>query len=87
MSNQDIMCEVEISDSMVEVVESEQFEDLDVVDGVHYEQHYDVDDTYEEVTCETEDSQGLLMHHIDDGMNGGIIGQYIGIYDCLFTSL
>uniref|UniRef100_A0A6M2DTJ6 Putative transcription factor yy2-like protein n=1 Tax=Xenopsylla cheopis TaxID=163159 RepID=A0A6M2DTJ6_XENCH len=74
MSNQDIMCEVEVSDSMVEVVEAEQFEDLDVVDGVHYEQHYDVDDAYEEVTCETEDSQGLLMHHIDDGMNGGIIG-------------
>lgn len=65
-SHQDIMCEVEISDSnIVEVV--------DHVDGHFgaemggYEQYeVGVDDQYEEVTCETEDSQGLMMHHMDD---------------------
>lgn len=61
------MCEVEISDSsIVEVVDSEHFNDM----GVSYDQ-YEVggigDDQYEEVTCETEDSQGLLMQSIDDG--------------------
>ncbi|XP_055690151.1 transcriptional repressor protein YY1-like isoform X2 [Lutzomyia longipalpis] len=64
MSNQDIMCEVEISDSnIVEVVEAD-FNDI----GVNYED-YEVsvgDEQYEEVTCETEDSQGLLMQNIDD---------------------
>ncbi|GAB0100668.1 Polycomb protein PHO [Sergentomyia squamirostris] len=64
MSNQDIMCEVEISDTnIVEVVEAD-FNDM----GVNYED-YEVsvgDEQYEEVTCETEDSQGLLMQNIDD---------------------
>lgn len=64
-SNQDIMCEVEISDSsIVEVVDAD-FNEL----GVNYED-YEVsvgDDQYEEVTCETEDSQGLLMQNVDDG--------------------
>lgn len=72
MSHQDIMCEVEISDSnIVEVVDSEHFNDIS---GVSYD-HYEVggggvvghDDQYEEVTCETEDSQGLMMQSIDDG--------------------
>ncbi len=67
MSHSDVMCEVEISDSsIVEVVDSEHFNDM----GVSYDQ-YEVggigDDQYEEVTCETEDSQGLLMQSIDDG--------------------
>uniref|UniRef100_A0A6B2EHS5 Putative transcriptional repressor protein yy1 n=1 Tax=Phlebotomus kandelakii TaxID=1109342 RepID=A0A6B2EHS5_9DIPT len=61
---QDIMCEVEISDSnIVEVVEAD-FNDI----GVNYDD-YEVsvgDEQYEEVTCETEDSQGLLMQSIDD---------------------
>lgn len=65
MSHQDIMCEVEISDSsIVEVVESDHFNDIG---GVSYD-HYEVgvgDDQYEEVTCETEDSQGLMMQSID----------------------
>lgn len=65
MSHQDIMCEVEISDSsIVEVVDTEHFNDI----GVPYE-HYEVgvaEDQYEEVTCETEDSQGLMMQNIGD---------------------
>ena len=60
------MCEVEISDSsIVEVVDTEQFNDIG---GVPYN-HYEVgvgDDQYEEV-CETEDSQGLMMGSIEDG--------------------
>lgn len=64
MSNQDIMCEVEISDSnIVEVVDAD-FHDI----RVNYAD-YEVggaDDEYEEVTCEAEDSQGLLMQGIDD---------------------
>ncbi|XP_058453683.1 transcriptional repressor protein YY1-like isoform X2 [Malaya genurostris] len=63
-SHQDIMCEVEISDSnIVEVVDDGHFGS-----AIGYEQ-YEVgvgDDQYEEVTCETEDSQGLMMHHIED---------------------
>nr|XP_019535169.1 transcription factor YY2-like [Aedes albopictus]XP_029720002.1 transcription factor YY2-like [Aedes albopictus] len=63
-SHQDIMCEVEISDSnIVEVVDDGHFGA-----EIGYEQ-YEVgvgDDQYEEVTCETEDSQGLMMHHMDD---------------------
>lgn len=65
MSNQDIMCEVEISDSsIVEVVDADfhgirvNYDDYEV--GV-------TDDQYEEVTCETEDSQGLLMQGVDNG--------------------
>lgn len=60
-----IMCEeVEISDSIVEVVDASSFSDIG---GVSYE--YEVgmvgDDHYEEI-CETEDSQGLIMQSIDD---------------------
>ncbi|XP_059609752.1 transcriptional repressor protein YY1-like [Phlebotomus argentipes] len=70
MSGQDIMCEVEISDSnIVEVVEAD-FNNI----GVHYED-YEVsvgDEQYEEVTCETEDSQGLLMHHMNDEIAGDL---------------
>lgn len=66
MAHPDIMCEVEISDSsIVEVVDSEHFSDIN---GVPYE-NYGIqvcDDQYEEVTCETEDSQGLMMQNIDD---------------------
>ncbi|XP_055922307.1 transcriptional repressor protein YY1 isoform X1 [Eupeodes corollae] len=66
MAHPDIMCEVEISDSsIVEVVDTEHFSDMN---GVPYE-HYGIqvcDDQYEEVTCETEDSQGLMMQNIDD---------------------
>ena len=64
MSHQDIMCEVEISDTNIEVMDDGPF--ITEIDDSHYEQ-YEVGDQYEEVTCETEDSQGLLMHHhIDD---------------------
>lgn len=59
MSHQDIMCEVEISDT-VEVGDSD-FHGIDVAYG-----DYDVADEYEEVTCEAEDSQGLLMQGMDD---------------------
>lgn len=66
MSHSDVMCEVEISDSsIVEVVDSEHFNDMGVYD--QYEVGGIGDDQYEEVTCETEDSQGLLMQSIDDG--------------------
>lgn len=59
-SNQDIMCEVEISDS--NIVEVGDFHGIPVTYG-----DYEVaDDEYEEVTCEAEDSQGLLMQGIDD---------------------
>lgn len=72
MSDQDIMCEVEISDtSIVEVVDSDHFRDID---GVSYE-HYAVGDPhshdghFEEVTCETEDSSpGMMLQQIEDGM-------------------
>lgn len=70
MSHQDIMCDgdVEIS-NIVEVVDvDEQFGEIDSIGGVPYD-HYEVgvgDDHYEEVTCETEDSQGLMMQHLDD---------------------
>lgn len=62
-SHQDIMCEVEISDSNIVEVDDGHFGA-----EIGYEQ-YEVgvgDDQYEEVTCETEDSQGLMMHHMDD---------------------
>lgn len=60
----DIMCEVEICDSsIVEVVDNE-FNDIG---GVTYD-HYEVgDDQYEEV-IENDDSQGLMLQNIDDGM-------------------
>lgn len=60
------MCEVEVDSNIVEVVDSENFNDIG---GVTYG-HYDVgvgDDQYEEVTCETEDSQGMMMQTIEDG--------------------
>lgn len=66
MSHPDIMCEVEVDSNIVEVVDSENFNDIG---GVTYG-HYDVgvgDDQYEEVTCETEDSQGMMMQTIEDG--------------------
>lgn len=66
MAHTDIMCEVEISDSsIVEVVDTEHFSDIN---GVPYESYgiQVCDDQYEEVTCETEDSQGLMMQNIDD---------------------
>lgn len=63
--HQDYECEVEISDSgIVEVVEdSSPYLDMHSYEG------YDVcDEQYEEVTCETEDSQGMLMQGgMDDG--------------------
>ncbi|XP_055383923.1 zinc finger protein 37-like [Condylostylus longicornis] len=65
MAHEDIMCEVEISDSsIVEVVDTEHFTDIS------YEQ-YEIDvanDQYEEVTCETENSTGLMMQNVDDGL-------------------
>lgn len=61
----DICYEVEISDSgMVETTEdSNPYLDMHSYEG------YDVcDEQYEEVTCETEDSQGMLMQGgMDDG--------------------
>ncbi|XP_059619836.1 transcriptional repressor protein YY1-like [Phlebotomus argentipes] len=58
MSGQDIMCEVEISDSnIVEVVEAD-FNEI----GVSYEDY----EQYEEVTCQTEDSQEMLMQQMED---------------------
>lgn len=65
MSHQDIMCEVEISDSsIVEVVDTEHFSEIG---AVPYENYEVGDDQYEEVTCKTEDSQELMMQNIDDG--------------------
>lgn len=53
------MCEVEISDS--NMVEVDDFHGIAVTYG-----DYEVaDDEYEEVTCEAEDSQGLLIQGID----------------------
>lgn len=68
MSNHnDIMCEVEIDSSIVEVVDNEAFSDMGVVAYDHYEVRVGDDDQYEEVTCENDDSQGLLLQNIDDG--------------------
>ena len=53
------MCEVEIADS--NIVEVGDFHGISVTYG-----DYEVADEYEEVTCEAEDSQGLLMQGIDD---------------------
>lgn len=66
MSQSDIICEVEISDPVEEVVDSEHFSNIG---SVPYEQYGILvsNDQYEEVTCETEDSQGLMMQNIDDG--------------------
>ncbi|XP_035795545.1 transcriptional repressor protein YY1-like [Anopheles albimanus] len=71
-SHQDIICEVEIPDaSIVEVVDGSGF-GPGIVDYDQYEVGVG-DGHYEEVTCETEDSQGLMMphhlhhhHHPDD---------------------
>lgn len=65
MSNHnDIMCEVEIDSNIVEVVDNDAFNDI-VYD---YEVRVGDDDQYEEVvTCENDDSQGLLLQNIDDG--------------------
>lgn len=67
MSNHnDIMCEVEIDSNIVEVVDNEAFGDMGVV--YDYEVRVGDDDQYEEVvTCENDDSQGLLLQNIDDG--------------------
>lgn len=69
MSNHpDIMCEVEICDSsIVEVVDSDTFNDIGGVSYDHYEVGVGDDDQYEEVTCENDDSQGLMLQNIDDG--------------------
>lgn len=70
MSNHnDIMCEVEIDSNIVEVVDNEAFSDMGVVAYDHYEVRVGDEDQYEEVTCENDDSQGLLLQHIDDGMD------------------
>ncbi|XP_055325538.1 transcriptional repressor protein YY1-like isoform X3 [Sitodiplosis mosellana] len=67
MSNHnDIMCEVEIDSSIVEVVDNEAFSDMGVVAYDHYEVRVGDEDQYEEVTCENDDSQGLLLQNIDD---------------------
>lgn len=70
MSNHsDIMCEVEICDSsIVEVVDNEAFNDIGGVTYDHYEVGVADDDQYEEVTCENDDSQGLMLQNIEDGM-------------------
>lgn len=62
------MCEVEICDSsIVEVVDNEAFNDIGGVTYDHYEVGVADDDQYEEVTCENDDSQGLMLQSIDDG--------------------
>lgn len=62
MSQQDIMCEVEISDTgMVEVVDDSQFNDLSYN---NYE--VGVDEYEDEEICETDD-QALIMQRIDEG--------------------
>lgn len=61
------MCEVEIDSSIVEVVDNEAFSDMGVVAYDHYEVRVGDEDQYEEVTCENDDSQGLLLQNIDDG--------------------
>lgn len=62
MSQQDIMCEVEISDTgMVEVVDDSQFNEIS------YENYeVGVDDQYEEEIYETAEDQNLIMQGIDD---------------------
>lgn len=69
MSNHsDIMCEVEICDSsIVEVVDHDAFNDIGGVTYDHYEVGVADDDQYEEVTCENDDSQGLMLQNIEDG--------------------
>lgn len=69
MSNHpDIMCEVEICDSsIVEEVDNEAFNDIGGVTYHHYEVGVADDDQYEEVTCENDDSQGLMLQNIEDG--------------------
>lgn len=63
------MCEVEICDSsIVEVVDNEAFNDIGGVTYDHYEVGVADDDQYEEVTCENDDSQGLMLQNIEDGM-------------------
>ncbi|XP_053666799.1 transcriptional repressor protein YY1-like [Anopheles marshallii] len=59
-----IMSEVEVPDANI----------VEVVDGsagfgteIDYDQYGGVDGHYEEVTCETEDSQGLMGHHLHHG--------------------
>lgn len=61
------MCEVEIDSNIVEVVDNEAFSDMGVVAYDHYEVRVGDEDQYEEVTCENDDSQGLLLQNIDDG--------------------
>lgn len=64
------MCEVEICDSsIVEVVDNEAFNDIGGVTYDHYEVGVADDDQYEEVTCENDDSQGLMLQNIEDGKN------------------
>lgn len=66
-THNDIMCEVEICDSsIVEVVDSDTFNDIGGVTYDHYEVGVGDDDQYEEV-IENDDSQGLMLQTIDDG--------------------
>lgn len=64
------MCEVEITDtSIVEVVDSDHFRDIDGVSYGHYVvgDPHSHDGHFEEVTCETEDSSpGMMLQQIDD---------------------
>lgn len=57
MSDQDIVCEVEVPGGNEDVID--QFSTM-------YEVVVADDDQYEEVVCETEDSQDLLLQSVDD---------------------
>ncbi|XP_063700303.1 transcriptional repressor protein YY1-like [Culicoides brevitarsis] len=57
MSDQDIVCEVEVPGANEDVID--QFSTM-------YEVVVADDDQYEEVVCETEDSQDLLLQSVDD---------------------
>lgn len=90
MSNHnDIMCEVEIDSNIVEVVDNEAFSDMGVVAYDHYEVRVGDEDQYEEVTCENDDSQGLLLQSIDDGngMNNFVCVLQLLNWFCLFFFL
>lgn len=65
MSQSDIMSEVEIADSVEGVVNSVHFSNIDSVPYYQYGILVS-NDQYEEVTCQTEDTQGLMMQSIDD---------------------
>lgn len=70
------MCEVEVTDSGLVEADADHFT-TDM--GVPYDQY---GNHYEEVTCETEEPQGLMMQDIEDGEYGK---RDSGILESIFT--